>query len=147
MTTPSPRTYRVEIPPRAVLINANRPLNHHEKARRVKALRNTGWAMARAAKVPALQRAHIFYVFHPDTANGKQRRDPGNWSPTAKALVDGIVDAGVLPDDNHKHLLGPDPRMGEPVPGSQIVLYITDLDTIPATHLALLNPPGTGVPS
>jgi len=143
-TAPELRRWRVEIPPRAVLINANENLNKYDKARRVKALRNTGWAMARAHKVPALQRAHIFYVFHPDTANGKRRRDSGNWSPSAKALVDGFVDAGVLPDDTHEHLLGPDPRIGDPVPGSQIVLYITDLDSIPADHLALLNPPNGG---
>ena len=30
--------------------------------------------------------------------------------PTAKAVVDGLVDAGVLPDDDAKHLLGPDLR-------------------------------------
>lgn len=145
MTTTALRTYRIEIPARTVLITSNQRLNRYVQAERVKALRNTGFAMARAAKVPPMERAHIFYVLHPDTKS--RRRDPGNWSPSAKALVDGIVSAGVLPDDNHEHLLGPDPRIGAPVPGSQLVLYITDLDSIPADHLALLNPPGNGDPS
>lgn len=141
MTSPlTLRTWRIELTPRTVLLTANQTMHFRKRGEIVKALRHTGWALARAAKIPHLERAHIFYVLHPDTKT--RRRDPGNWSPTAKALVDGIVDAGVLPDDNHKHLLGPDPRIGTPVPGSQLVLHITDLDSIPATHLALLNPPG-----
>lgn len=38
----------------------------------------------------------------PDPA---RRRDPHNWSPTEKALVDGLVDAGVWPDDDERHVL------------------------------------------
>jgi hypothetical protein len=139
-TTPTLRTWRIELPPRTVLLTSNKRLGFREQAKVVKALRHTGWAMARAAKIPRLERAHVFYVLHPDTKT--RRRDPGNWSPSVKAAIDGIVDAGVLPDDNHERLLGPDPRIGAPVPGSQLVLHITDLDSIPADHLALLNPPG-----
>lgn len=40
------------------------------------------------------------------------RYDPGNIYPTAKACLDGLVDAGLLPDDDHKHVLGPDLRHG-----------------------------------
>ena len=40
------------------------------------------------------------------------RYDPGNLYPTAKACLDGIVDAGLLPDDDHKHVTGPDMRHG-----------------------------------
>ena len=31
---------------------------------------------------------------------GERSRDPGNWYPTVKAIVDGIRMAGVWPDDN-----------------------------------------------
>ena len=31
--------------------------------------------------------------------------------PTLKALVDGLVDAGLLPDDDARHLQGPDMRL------------------------------------
>lgn len=34
-----------------------------------------------------------------------RRRDPENWSPTSKALVDGLVDADVWPDDDERHVL------------------------------------------
>lgn len=141
LTAPArPRTWRLELPAGAPLINANDNLHFRKKAELVKALRNTAWALARQAKLPALQTAHIYYVIHPDTKG--RRRDPGNWSPSAKAAVDGLVDAGVLPDDNHTHLLGPDPRIGTPIKGSQLILWITDLDQMTPDHLTLLNPPG-----
>lgn len=153
MTTPitRPKTWRVELPPRQVLLNANERLHWSKEAPISKALRHTGWAMARYFKVPAMERAHAFFVYHPDTEQrnqrrqGKQRRDPANWAPSAKAVIDGFVDAGVLPDDNSERLLGPDPRLGPPVPGSQFVVYITDLDSLAPEHLAILNPPAGGL--
>ena len=42
----------------------------------------------------------------------RRRRDAANWHPTAKALVDGLIDAGLLPDDDNTHVTGPDMRAG-----------------------------------
>lgn len=143
-----PQSWRVELPPKTLLLNANDSMHWHKKAQIVQSLRNVGWTMARAHKLPSLERAHVLYVIHPDTmkrnrtVQGKQRRDPGNWAPAAKAVIDGFVDYGLLPDDNSERLLGPDPRIGPPVPGSQLVFYITDLDAMDPAHIALLNPPG-----
>ncbi|UGL61927.1 RusA-like resolvase [Arthrobacter phage EastWest] len=39
-----------------------------------------------------------------------QRREVSNLQPTAKAIVDGIVDAGLLPDDRDECCTGPDMR-------------------------------------
>ncbi|MCL8016920.1 hypothetical protein [Streptomyces sp. AS02] len=136
-----PRSWRLELPAQITLVNANDRRHPVKQAPYIKVIRNAAWAMARHHKLPALQRAHIFYVIHPDTKT--RRRDPGNWSPSAKAAVDGLVDAGVLPDDNKNHLLGPDPRIGDPVKGSQLVLWVTDLDQMHPDHIALLNPPTT----
>lgn len=138
-----PRSWRIELPARTVLLTSNERLGIHQKASRIKALRNTGWAMARYYKIPQLQRAHVYYVLHPDTTT--RRRDPGNWAPSAKAAVDGMVDAGVLPDDNSERLLGPDPRIGVPVAGSQLVLIVTDLDAMDPQHIALLSPLGEDI--
>lgn len=134
-----PASWRLALPPKTKLINANQTLHFRRKAEMVKIIRNAAWTMARHSSIPALQRAHVYFVVHPDTA--VKRRDPGNWAPSAKAAVDGLVDAGVLPDDDSTRLIGPDPRIGQPVKGSQLVLWITDLDQIDPAHLALLNPP------
>ncbi|WP_371099840.1 hypothetical protein [Streptomyces sp. PU_AKi4] len=147
LTTPNPaptsihrpHSWRIALPAKTKLINANQNLHYRRKAELVKVIRNAAWTMARHHHIPALQRAHIYFVIHPDTSI--KRRDPGNWAPSAKAAVDGLVDAGVLPDDDSTRLLGPDPRIGTPVKGSQLVLWITDLDQIGPDHLALLNPP------
>ena len=56
---------------------------------------------------PRLQRAHITVTISwPD----RIRRDPANYTLTAKPIVDGLVDAGLLPDDDHEHVTGPDMR-------------------------------------
>lgn len=136
-----PKAWRLELPAETNLINANDRMHPARRAGFIKVIRRAAWAMARHHKIPGLQRAHIIYVVHPDTK--ERRRDPGNWSPSAKAAVDGLVDAKVLPDDDHTRLLGPDPRIGPAVKGSQLVLWITDLDQMDPQHIALLNPPTT----
>lgn len=46
----------------------------------------------------------------------RRRRDPANWYPSVKALIDGFTDAGVWPDDDSGHVIGPDMRAGLPLP-------------------------------
>lgn len=46
---------------------------------------------------------------------GVRKRDPNNWADTAKAVVDGLVDAGLFPDDDYRYVTGPDMRLGPPV--------------------------------
>jgi hypothetical protein len=40
----------------------------------------------------------------------KIRRDPHNWFPTVKACVDGLVDAGLWPDDTSEYVVTVEPR-------------------------------------
>ena len=62
---------------------------------------------ARFSHAPSLERARLVVeIAFPD----RRRRDPHNYMATVKPIVDGLVDAGVLPDDDAKHLLGPDLR-------------------------------------
>ena len=86
-----------------------------------RAIRQLAEQTARLSRAPHLQRARlVIHVAFPD----RRRRDPHNFMATAKPIVDGLVDAGVLPDDDHTHLAGPDmraakdltvKRMGQPV--------------------------------
>lgn len=41
-----------------------------------------------------------------------QNYDPGNWYPTIKAIIDGLVRAGMIEDDNKDILEGPYPHHG-----------------------------------
>lgn len=118
-------TLTVALPPGLDLLNANRTRHMHWSVERriARDIRTAAMVIARNQRIPRLDRAHVVYVVHPTPQTRK--RDPGNWAPSAKAAVDGLVDAGVFPDDNSDHVLGPDPRLGEPVKGGQLVLHIT----------------------
>ena len=45
-----------------------------------------------------------------EVTDPNRRRDPSNAMPTVKALVDGITDAGVWPDDNSRWVTVIEPR-------------------------------------
>ena len=93
--------------PRTWLLNANDRQHWRAKATKVRRLRDTATFQARAAHLPHMDRAHITITI---TWRTDRRRDPANWADTHKALIDGLVDARVLPDDDSHHVLGPDPR-------------------------------------
>jgi len=130
--------YRIALPAGTGLLSANQRLTRFPQAAMTKVIREAACLMTRHAKVPRLERVHVLYIVHPESLS--RRRDPGNWAPSAKAAVDGIVDAGVLEDDNSTRLVGPDPRLGTPVKGTQLVLVITDLRSVPADLLGLFDP-------
>lgn len=100
--TPAPREYRIEIPPRTVLLNANDTFKHwSQKHRVVKNLREISQQLATIQRLPQLERVLITGYLHPPN---NQRRDPANWNLTLKACVDGIVSAGVLVDDSSEYV-------------------------------------------
>jgi hypothetical protein len=110
------------MPYAAEMLTSNKRYPHWSVEHRIrKQLRADATSLIGLGLVPRLQYAAIFYVLHPRKLN--RSRDPGNWAPTAKAYVDGLVTPNpdlprlrhLLPDDNHEHLLGPYPEMGAPV--------------------------------
>ena len=103
---------RLEISAPCEPLTANQRLNHFERATRTRNWRLRTAILAR--KVPPIPHAHVTYWVHATT---NRRRDVANFYPTIKACLDGCVDAGVLPDDDDKHVIGPDPRAGEKSPG------------------------------
>lgn len=134
-----PRSWTIALPAGLTLMNSNQRLHHHQRHGLTKVLRTAGWTAARNAKIPHLEHAYAVGILCPPD---RGRRDPANWYPSFKALVDGCVDAGVLEDDDSTRLLGPDMRIGPVVKKSRLILVITDLAGMDPAHLALLNPPG-----
>ena len=63
-------------------------------------------------------------VLHP---HDLRKRDPHNWVPSFKAMIDGVVDAKVLPDDDATHLLSFTIVLGEPVRRGQLALIIRSI--------------------
>lgn len=146
MTTPASRHWILNLPPGLKLLNANQRPHHHLKAKLTSAIRNAAMsacsedpamraALVLAADQPLLQHAYILGVLHPPS---RRRADPANWYPSFKAAVDGLVDAGVLEDDDHTHVVGPDMRIGPIVKGGQLTLVIQEIT--PVTHAAFQWP-------
>ncbi len=51
----------------------------------------------------------------------KIRRDPHNWYPTVKAVVDGLVDAGLWPDDTPEYVMTIEPAFKQ---GGDVDIHI-----------------------
>lgn len=120
-----PRTYTIALGAGLELLNANDRDGHWARRKRITdTLRQAaGWA-ARGQHIPLLDRAHVLGVYEPPD---RRRRDPANLYPSFKACIDGLVDAGVLPDDDAAHLDGPDMRLGEVCRKGRLVLRITEI--------------------
>ena len=100
------RTTLSGVPPMSVLFCFHPPataitLNqrHHwaAHARLVKEWRTAGMLYARKARIGPQPPSRIAVTL---PVTGRRRRDPHNWTPTVKAIVDGLVDAGVIRDDS-----------------------------------------------
>jgi hypothetical protein len=120
------RLAQFTVPAPAAWINSNQRLHRMQVAKLTALWRDAGLeAAARHGWEPFTGRVHI--TAHIWKARGG-RYDPNNLWPTVKACVDGIVSAGLLVDDDHAHVLGPDMRhggKGEPA----LVFVIRELDT------------------
>lgn len=88
-------------------ITSNRqPRNHYAKARIVKQIR--GKTLDLVQHFPALQKIRVHVTWW---VNDKRKRDTDNLHPTLKPIYDGIVDAGIVPDDTPEFMDKPQPQI------------------------------------
>lgn len=91
-------------------ISSNQREHWAAKAERTKQWRDTARVYAIQAKLPKLDHVHVGALLH---FRDNRQRDVHNYMPTLKAIVDGLVDYGLVKDDSSKYLTGPDIRIGE----------------------------------
>lgn len=90
------------------LIHYGRPISLNDYRKRHWKDRSDGeWkdayaVLAKLEKVPRLARAR----FEAQGFGPGNEQDPGNCYPSVKAAIDGVVLAGVLPDDRGVHVRG-----------------------------------------
>lgn len=113
------------------LISANRRIHHMVRAEVCAHWRK----LAHDAAVDAYGYADVGETWHqrvrivltirfPD----RRRRDVGNLYPyVAKPLVDGLVDARLIPDDDDHHCIGPDLRRDPESGPARIHIRIEDI--------------------
>lgn len=81
---------------------SNARLHHMQRSRIVADIRTTvGW-LAKAHLKPVAKGVTITVIW---TVTDRRRRDAGSLAPTGKAAIDGLVDAGILPDDDSTTVL------------------------------------------
>lgn len=104
--------YVFTVPNAGEFVTLNQRLHHQVKAKRVKPWRSTTALVLKSFKIPPFtERAEIVAAWHGTT---NARRDPSNALATLKPIIDGMVDAGVLIDDDDAHLYGPIIVLGRP---------------------------------
>jgi crossover junction endodeoxyribonuclease RusA len=101
-----------------------------DKARRTRNIRHMTAVLARARRIPRYEVVQITALIQYPTGG---RADPGNASPTVKAAIDGLVDAGVVPADDHTHVIGPDYRreVGKGQRGTHVVRLVLTGQGVP----------------
>ena len=86
---------------RDVLLTSNMRPHWAPKGRCTKAIRDMAWVMCKNQRVKLMPAATLEVV----AKWGNHRaRDAANIEPTAKAAIDGCVDAGLLTDDSQRYL-------------------------------------------
>lgn len=91
------RTWTFDLPYRTPPLSLNGARgNPYARARTVKQVRRLACFRSLEQKIPALRRCAIELHYAPTDS---RRRDPHNLVATLKPVEDGIVDAGVVPDD------------------------------------------------
>lgn len=88
---------------RPVTMNAHRTMHPHKRADVDRTWRSTFAWLAKEQRIPHLNRIRV--VVLPLHADHRSPQDVAACAPAAKAAVDGIVDAGVIVDDDHAHLV------------------------------------------
>ena len=88
---------------RSWTVNAERSMHHMTRAKRVRAVREE---FAWLAKLSGRPRCEAVTVdVWPLAKDRRWLQDVAGCAPTAKAAIDGLVDAGVIDDDDETHLL------------------------------------------
>ena len=100
---------RIVLPFRKPPLTANDRMHWAQKSALTRQIRETAYVCARQAKVPPQGRTAVLTVWFPPD---KRRRDAGSLTLTAKAAIDGLVDAGVWPDDDPSHVCEERYRIG-----------------------------------
>lgn len=104
-------------------LSANDRPHYRVRARITKQIRTTTWVLAKQAKLPT-DCAHVTVQLH-YRPRDKRRRDPSNLMPTQKACVDGLVDAGLVPDDCQEFVTELVPAIHPAEKGSEGSLWLT----------------------
>ena len=96
-------TYRLRMPWPRPPLSANDRRHRMARAKLVAQVRREAGWVVKGARVPPCARVTVGLVYVPPI---RRKRDGGeNYADTLKAIIDGVVDAGVVPDDTPEYVI------------------------------------------
>lgn len=111
------RVLEIELPYSTPPLSANQRLHWAQAAKIKKQLRQDARVLARFARLPKnLQHVTVGLRYQP---RDRRRRDPSNILPTQKPLLDGLVDYGLVPDDDQRFVTEVMPEITQPAGGQK----------------------------
>jgi hypothetical protein len=122
LTVVGPTRNRRGKPPVPAWLNANDRIHWAKRSKLTAEWRQAAYEAFVSSRLPRLDRVLIEATVLVPNA---RRRDAANWYPTIKACIDGLTDhseavkgskariqlRGMLPDDDNRHVVGPEMRM------------------------------------
>lgn len=121
---PKVRAWTIGLPWLKPPLSLNDRMHYRTKAQWTRQIRTTAWAEALRHRVPVLARCSVQLWYAP---RDRRVRDEDNLMATAKPLYDGLVDAGIVPDDGPAFMLKPSPRIVPPDGRPRLWLVVTEL--------------------
>jgi Holliday junction resolvase RusA-like endonuclease len=119
----SARTLTVTFPPPAPLLSMNDRMHWRPKAKLAATWLHTARIAAHPARVKARWTPVPVTITVTLPVADRRRRDPHNYYPTVKVIVDAIVRAGIVPDDNSAWVTTTEPILV--VGARDVVVHIT----------------------
>lgn len=91
------KTYTLEVWGEMWTLNRERTLHHFTRAKKVKEWRDAACVAAKARRIPKMKSIEVRFTPHRENRRGLA--DVGGHFPVVKAMIDGLVDAGILTGD------------------------------------------------
>lgn len=130
--TDTPMTYtpyEIDLPWTAPPLSLNHRRHWRANAAKVRMVRDAAHVLAKQSGIGPCPRVRVELHYRP---RDKRTRDEENSVPTLKACCDGIVDAGIVPDDAPAYMEKGMPVLHEPASTSglkpRLWLVLTPLD-------------------
>lgn len=127
------RTWPVLLPYRVPPLSLNKHIHHMAEHRLKQRLKADTQLVVRAARLPAFKAITAELVWF---KGDNRRADADNIAPTLKPILDGMVAAGVIPEDNANVVLRTSCRIvlkrDDPTPnmGARLVTIVRDMSLL-----------------
>lgn len=104
-------TLHINLPWTQPPLTANQRMHWAQRAKVTREVRQMTCLLARKAPHKNVDRLTVTLHYRPTQ---RRIRDRHNLWPTVKACVDGLVDAGIVTDDDAEHVSAPEPVIHPP---------------------------------